>query len=71
MAEFPLVGLAAEDDGLHIATGDPWWREAWYFEFYDPRVNVQFQAYQGVFRTRKRATCAPPSSMPGTECIPS
>jgi hypothetical protein len=49
MAEFPLVGLAAEDDGLHIATDDPWWREAWYFEFYDPRVNVQFQAYQGVF----------------------
>ncbi len=36
-------------DGLHAATADPWWREAWYFEFFDPKVELQFQVYQGVF----------------------
>ena len=36
-------------DGLHTAGSDPWWREAWYFEFFDPLSQLQFQAYQGVF----------------------
>ena len=36
-------------DGLHTVGSDPWWREAWYFEFYDAREELQFQAYQGVF----------------------
>jgi hypothetical protein len=49
MVAFPLVGLDADGDGLHPAGPDPWWREAWYFEFYDPRAQLQFQAYQGVF----------------------
>lgn len=49
MAAFHLVGLDADSDGLHPAGPDPWWREAWYFEFYDPRAQLQFQAYQGVF----------------------
>ncbi|MBZ5526861.1 MAG: hypothetical protein LAN71_03030 [Acidobacteriia bacterium] len=53
MGEFPLIGLGPEDDGLHAATGDPWWREAWYFEFFDPRSSVQFQAYQGVFPNKE------------------
>ncbi len=37
------------NDGLHAAGSDPWWREGWYFEFYDPAAELQFQAYQGVF----------------------
>ena len=41
--------LDPECDGLHSAGTDPWWREAWYFEFFDPRSELQFQAYQGVF----------------------
>lgn len=41
--------LEPASDGLHAAGSDPWWREAWYFEFYDPRPELQFQAYQGVF----------------------
>jgi hypothetical protein len=39
----------ASCDGLHAAGSEPWWREAWYFEFYDPAAELQFQAYQGVF----------------------
>lgn len=49
MPAFPLVGLESDSDGLHAAGSDSWWREAWYFEFYDPRSQLQFQAYQGVF----------------------
>jgi hypothetical protein len=41
--------LDPASDGLHEAGADPWWREAWYFEFYDPGSELQFQAYQGVF----------------------
>lgn len=44
-----LHNLEPECDGLHVAGSDPWWREAWYFEFYDPDSELQFQAYQGVF----------------------
>ncbi len=46
---FPLVALDADADGLHAATNDPWWREAWYFEFCDPKSKLQWQSYQGVF----------------------
>jgi hypothetical protein len=45
----PLSRLDPVDDGLHEATRDPWWREGWYFEFFDPKSSLQFQAYQGVF----------------------
>jgi hypothetical protein len=48
MAE-PLPNLDPRCDGLHTAGEDPWWREAWYFEFYDSKAELQFQAYQGVF----------------------
>jgi hypothetical protein len=44
-----LLEIAPESDGLHVAGDDPWWREAWYFEFYDANSEIQFQAYQGVF----------------------
>lgn len=46
---FPLVALEPDADGLHPATSDPLWREAWYFEFHDPKARLQLQAYQGVF----------------------
>ena len=36
-------------DGLHRVGPEPWWREAWYFEFFDPCADLQFQVYQGVF----------------------
>ncbi len=39
----------ASSDGTHAAGGEPWWREGWYFEFFDPAAKLQFQAYQGVF----------------------
>ncbi len=45
----PLMEMAPESDGLHVAGDDPWWREGWYFEFYDANSQIQFQAYQGVF----------------------
>ena len=45
----PLHDLPPDSDGLHIAGTEPWWREAWYFEFYDQEAELQFQAYQGVF----------------------
>ena len=45
----PLPPLDPGSDGLHAAGTDPWWREAWYFEFFDPQTDLQFQAYQGVF----------------------
>lgn len=44
-----LHDLAPESDDLHIAGNEPWWREGWYFEFYDEQAELQFQAYQGVF----------------------
>ncbi len=49
MTRFPLIALDPSGDGLHPATSDPLWREAWYFEVYDPASRVQFHAYQGVF----------------------
>ena len=45
----PWPQLDPRDDGLHAAGSDPWWREGWYFEFYDTASELQFQAYQGVF----------------------
>ena len=45
----PWPALDPRDDGLHTAGSDPWWREGWYFEFYDATAELQFQAYQGVF----------------------
>jgi len=36
-------------DGPHTAGTYPWWREGWYFEFFDPVSELQFQVYQGVF----------------------
>jgi hypothetical protein len=50
---FPLIALDENADGLHPAAADPWWREAWYFEFYDPKFRIQFQTYQGVFPNQK------------------
>lgn len=49
MTRFPLIALDPAGDGLHPVTSDPMWREAWYFEVYDPASRVQFRAYQGVF----------------------
>ncbi len=49
MTPNPYIELVPESDGLHIASDDPWWREGWYFEFYDTDARLQFQAYQGVF----------------------
>ncbi len=49
MTRFPLIALDSSGDGLHPATPDPMWREAWYFEVYDPASRVQLHAYQGVF----------------------
>lgn len=49
MLPFELKHLEPDDDAPHLPGSDPWWREAWYFEFYDPRTAVQLQAYQGVF----------------------
>lgn len=51
---FSLVALDAEADALHLAGADPWWREAWYFEFYDPAARLQWQVYQGVFPNQGR-----------------
>ena len=45
----PWPELDPRCDGLHTAGSDPWWREGWYFEFYDASTELQFQAYQGVF----------------------
>lgn len=45
----PFADMTPESDGLHAAGDEPWWREAWYFEFYDAGTQLQFQAYQGVF----------------------
>jgi len=45
----PWPKLDPRCDGLHTASSDPWWREGWYFEFYDASAELQFQAYQGVF----------------------
>ncbi len=45
----PLSAMDPVCDGLHTAGTDPWWREGWYFEFFDPIVELQFQVYQGVF----------------------
>ncbi|MFV2090524.1 MAG: hypothetical protein ACC642_07710 [Pseudomonadales bacterium] len=45
----PWPELDPRCDGLHTAGSDPWWREGWYFEFYDANAELQFQAYQGVF----------------------
>jgi len=45
----PWPEMDPRNDGLHAAGSDPWWREGWYFEFYDPAAELQFQAYQGVF----------------------
>ena len=50
---FSLIGLELDDDGLHRTGDDPWWREAWYFEFFDSSADVQFQAYQGVFPNKE------------------
>ncbi len=47
--DFVPVGLKPTDDDIHSVGPEPWWREAWYFEFFDPASRLQFQAYQGVF----------------------
>lgn len=49
MRRFPLIGLEEDADAIHRVGPEEWWREAWYFEFFDPSVGIQFQAYQGVF----------------------
>lgn len=48
-SEFVPPGLDLADDDIHPIGPEPWWREAWYFEFFDPASRVQFQVYQGVF----------------------
>ncbi|MCS6817427.1 MAG: hypothetical protein N0A16_00060 [Blastocatellia bacterium] len=47
--DFVPVGLDLTDDDIHAIGPEPWWREAWYFEFFDPARRLQFQVYQGVF----------------------
>lgn len=49
MSANPFSDITPDSDGPHVAGAEPWWREAWYFEFYDARAELQFQAYQGVF----------------------
>jgi hypothetical protein len=45
----PVPAIDPKNDGIHLAGDDPWWREGWYFEFFDAGAALQFQAYQGVF----------------------
>ncbi len=52
MARFPLIGIEENADSIHPVGPEEWWREAWYFEFFDPSVGIQFQVYQGVFPNR-------------------
>ncbi|MBI3949830.1 MAG: hypothetical protein HY314_05190 [Acidobacteria bacterium] len=47
--QFKLINLEPDADGIHAIGPELWWREAWYFEFFDPASRIQFQAYQGVF----------------------
>ena len=47
--------LRAEDDLIHSVGPEPWWREAWYWGFYDRQSDLQFVCYLGVFPNRERA----------------
>jgi len=47
--------LQPKDDLIHPTGSEPWWREAWYWGFYDRRHNLQFTCYLGVFPNQERA----------------
>lgn len=47
--------LQAHDDLIHQTGAEPWWREAWYWGFYDRRHDLQFVCYLGVFPNQERA----------------
>lgn len=47
--------LRAEDDLIHSVGPEPWWREAWYWGFYDRQSDLQFVCYLGVFPNQERA----------------
>ena len=47
--------LRPQDDLIHQAGAEPWWREAWYWGFYDRRHDLQFVCYLGVFPNQERA----------------
>ncbi|MBI3948835.1 MAG: hypothetical protein HY314_00025 [Acidobacteria bacterium] len=41
--------MNAGDDDIHLAGPELWWREAWYWGFYDPITQIQLVIYTGVF----------------------
>jgi len=47
--------LQPEDDRIHTVGPEPWWREAWYWGFYDRPSDLQFVCYLGVFPNQERA----------------
>jgi hypothetical protein len=46
--------LAAMEE-IHEIGDEPWWREAWYFELYDPKAEVSLKSYAGIFPNQERA----------------
>jgi hypothetical protein len=47
--------LPPEDDRIHPIGEEPWWREAWYWGFYDHHTGVHVMCYLGVFPNQRRA----------------
>ena len=47
--------LQPQDDLIHPIGSEPWWREAWYWGFYDQATHLHFLCYQGVFPNQQRA----------------
>ena len=57
--------LRPEDDLIHPIGQEPWWREAWYWGFYDRHTGVHVTCYLGVFPnpgTSPSASIAAPKS---------
>lgn len=47
--------LRPEDDLIHAIGEEPWWREAWYWGFYDQPTGIHLVCYLGVFPNQRRA----------------
>ena len=47
--------LQPQDDLIHPIGAEPWWREAWYWGFYDQATGLQFICYLGIFPNQQRA----------------
>ena len=54
MAELDEKTLVAMDD-IHEIGPEPWWREAWYFAFYDQKAQIGATSYCGIFPNQERA----------------